>query len=92
MLSSPYLVEHKVEAQQWAESLQEVEEVIDIWYEVQTKWLYLLKIFDDPDFFRRLEPQVNKFNMLHRKFTVSTRCLSFGNLRVNCLLSALAIK
>ena len=71
MLSSPYLVEHKVEAEQWAESLQEAEEVIDLWQEVQTKWLYLLKIFDDPELYRRLESQSATFEEVHTRFTVS---------------------
>lgn len=75
MLSSPYLVEHKLEAQQWAESLQEAEEMIDLWQEAQTKWLYLLKIFDDPELYRKLEFQSKKFEDVHTKFTVRSLIL-----------------
>ena len=78
MLSSPYLVEHKVEAEQWAESLQEAEEVIDLWQQVQTKWLYLLKIFDEPDLFRRLEGQADTFQEVHERFTVMSLSLVYN--------------
>ena len=51
MLQSPFLADHRIEAEYWYEALAGIEEIIDLWVVCQAKWLYLLKV-------RRLPGQV----------------------------------
>ena len=37
MLSSPYVADHKAEAEYWSEALAEVEEIVDLWSTCQKK-------------------------------------------------------
>ena len=40
------------------------------------QWLYLLKIFEQPELYRRLNQLAFKFESIHNKFKVSSRgCL-----------------
>ena len=44
MLQSPFLADHRIEAEYWYEALAGIEEIIDLWVVCQAKWLYLLKV------------------------------------------------
>ena len=37
------------------------------------QWLYLLKIFEQPELYRRLNQLAFKFESIHNKFKVSSR-------------------
>ena len=44
MLSSPFLADHKVEAEKWEEQLGDAQEIIQLWITSQTKVSNLLSI------------------------------------------------
>lgn len=48
MLTSKYIGPLREEAASWAEKLKEVEEVLEIWLEVQDLWQYLEEVFSSP--------------------------------------------
>ena len=71
MLSSPYLAEKRGTAELWAGRLAELEEILDLWLEAQTLWLFLLKVFEDPEMFKKMGQASFKFESAHLRLTVS---------------------
>nr|KAG5709415.1 hypothetical protein BaRGS_029264 [Batillaria attramentaria] len=76
MLQSPYVGDIKTEAEEWSNALREIEELTDLWVIAQKKWLYLLKIFERPEMYRKLSQQAYKFEALHNKFKDWMRVVS----------------
>ncbi|CAG5130198.1 unnamed protein product, partial [Candidula unifasciata] len=83
MLVSPYVEGIKDQVVFWCQAFREIEEITDLWVECQKKWLYLLKIFERPDFYCRLPQQAMRFEEVHNKFkdwmrvvSNDSRCLS----------------
>ncbi|XP_013418883.1 dynein heavy chain domain-containing protein 1-like [Lingula anatina] len=68
MLVSPYLADLRPETEYWSSSLQQAEEILDLWVTCQKKWLYLLKVFEDPDIYRKLGSQSLKFESINAKY------------------------
>ncbi|GFR96312.1 dynein heavy chain domain-containing protein 1-like, partial [Elysia marginata] len=88
MLASPYVGDIKDQVEYWCQALREIEEITDLWIECQKKWLYLLKIFERPDLYRKLSQQAFKFEANHNKFkdwmrvvSNDSKCLSVVNRR-----------
>lgn len=48
MLTSKYIGPLREEAASWAEKLKEVQDVLEIWLEVQDLWQYLEEVFSNP--------------------------------------------
>ncbi|KAK2146290.1 hypothetical protein LSH36_618g01010 [Paralvinella palmiformis] len=61
MLTSPYVADHKTQVYKWSEVLGQAEEIVDLWVTCQKKWLYLLKIFDNVDFFMKMPELGQRF-------------------------------
>ncbi|XP_070211333.1 dynein heavy chain domain-containing protein 1-like isoform X3 [Littorina saxatilis] len=76
MLQSPYVGDIQTEAKEWCTALREIEEITDLWAVCQKKWLYLLKIFEQPEMYRRLNQQAYKFEAVHNKFKDWMRVVS----------------
>jgi len=55
---------------QWAEKLQFIRTVFDIWTDVQRKWMYLEGIFFGPsDIKTQLPNEYNRFNSINNEFS-----------------------
>ncbi|KAL3832089.1 hypothetical protein ACJMK2_023767 [Sinanodonta woodiana] len=67
MMQSPYLGDMSAEVEYWNTALQEVEEITDLWYLCQKKWMYLLKIFEWPSLYRKFSRQAKEFENVHAK-------------------------
>ncbi|XP_076466624.1 dynein heavy chain domain-containing protein 1-like isoform X2 [Babylonia areolata] len=76
MLQSPYVGDIRAEAEEWCSSLRAIEEITDLWTVCQKKWLYLLKVFEQPEMYRRLNQQAFKFESVHNKFKDWMRVVS----------------
>ncbi|KAL8594105.1 hypothetical protein ACOMHN_000817 [Nucella lapillus] len=76
MLQSHYVGDIRREAEEWCSSLRAIEEITDLWTVCQKKWLYLLKIFEQPEMYRRLNQQAYKFEGVHNKFKDWMRVVS----------------
>ncbi|XP_074658718.1 dynein heavy chain domain-containing protein 1-like, partial [Tubulanus polymorphus] len=68
MLVSPYLGDHRVQAEFWSTSLKELEELINLWNTCQKKWLYLLKVFEVPEVYCSLGELSSKFEDVNKTF------------------------
>ena len=44
MLQSPFLADHRMEAEYWYTSITHIEEIVELWVTCQDKWLYLLRV------------------------------------------------
>ncbi|XP_056008158.1 dynein heavy chain domain-containing protein 1-like [Ostrea edulis] len=76
MLQSPYLGDMRQEVEFWDSALQQVEEITELWFQCQKKWLYLLKIFERPEMYKKFNGQAFKFENLHTKFKDWMRVVS----------------
>ncbi|XP_025095393.1 dynein heavy chain domain-containing protein 1-like isoform X2 [Pomacea canaliculata] len=76
MLQSPYIGDIESEAKEWSSALCEIEEITDLWVVCQKKWLYLLKIFEQPKLYRKLSQHAFKFEAVHAKFKDWMRVVS----------------
>ncbi|XP_035825634.1 dynein heavy chain domain-containing protein 1 [Aplysia californica] len=88
MLASPYVGDIKSQVEYWCQALREIEEIADQWVECQKKWLYLLKIFERAELYRKFSQQAFKFEAIHTKFkdwmrvvSNDSKCLSVVNRR-----------
>ncbi|XP_052095798.1 dynein heavy chain domain-containing protein 1-like isoform X11 [Mytilus californianus] len=76
MMQSPYLGDMRHSVEFWNSSLQQVEEITDLWYTCQKKWLYLLKVFERPDLYKKFGGQNSKFENVHKQFKDWMRVVS----------------
>ena len=84
MLTSPHLAEKRAAAEVWAERLAELEEILDLWLDAQTLWLSLLKVFEDPEMFKKMGNTSLKFESVHLKLTVSVVGLNIFYSSIKC--------
>ncbi|XP_052798483.1 dynein heavy chain domain-containing protein 1-like isoform X5 [Mya arenaria] len=68
MMQSPYLGDNTAEVESRCSALQQVEEITDLWYTCQKKWMYLLKVFEWPQLYKRFKNQAANFEFIHNKF------------------------
>ncbi|XP_062587861.1 dynein heavy chain domain-containing protein 1-like, partial [Saccostrea cucullata] len=76
MLQSPYLGDMRQEVEFWDSALQQVEEITELWFQCQKKWLYLLKIFERPEMYKKFNGPAFKFENVHTKFKDWMRVVS----------------
>uniref|UniRef100_A0A8W8M9M4 AAA+ ATPase domain-containing protein n=1 Tax=Magallana gigas TaxID=29159 RepID=A0A8W8M9M4_MAGGI len=76
MLQSPYLGDMRQEVEFWDSALQQVEEITELWFQCQKKWLYLLKIFERPELYKKFNGPAFKFENVHTKFKDWMRVVS----------------
>ncbi|XP_060599368.1 dynein heavy chain domain-containing protein 1-like [Ruditapes philippinarum] len=76
MMQSPYLGDMTAEVESWNSALQQVEEIADLWFTCQKKWLYLLKVFEWPELYKRFKEHAPKFEGVHAKFKDWMRVVS----------------
>ncbi|XP_069111192.1 dynein heavy chain domain-containing protein 1-like isoform X2 [Argopecten irradians] len=76
MMQSPYLGDMSLQVEYWHTALQQVEEITDLWYTCQKKWLYLLKIFERAELYKKFQAHSHKFETLHGKFKDWMRVVS----------------
>ncbi|ESP00380.1 hypothetical protein LOTGIDRAFT_173233 [Lottia gigantea] len=67
MAQSSYLGDVKNTVEIWQDNLQQIEEITDLWYTAQKKWMYLLKIFEKPHLYMKWPEQAEKFEKVHNK-------------------------
>ncbi|KAJ8313858.1 hypothetical protein KUTeg_008419 [Tegillarca granosa] len=79
MMQSPYLGDMRQEVEFWDSALQQVEEITDLWFLCQKKWLYLLKIFERADLFRKYFRLSHDFEEVHSKFKDWMRVVSLDS-------------
>ncbi|XP_070566099.1 dynein heavy chain domain-containing protein 1-like isoform X2 [Ptychodera flava] len=68
MIGSPHLAELRSDAEFWANILQQIEDMIDLWVTCQSKWQYLSKVFSDPEMVQEMAEQAIKFEDVDLKF------------------------
>ncbi|XP_078321875.1 dynein heavy chain domain-containing protein 1-like isoform X4 [Crassostrea virginica] len=76
MLQSPFLGDMRQEVEFWDSALQQVEEITELWFQCQKKWLYLLKIFERPEMYKKFNGPAFKFESVHTKFKDWMRVVS----------------
>ena len=52
-------------------SLSQVEEIVDLWFQCQNQWLFLLKIFDNDVMRKKMADESASFKTVHDSFVVS---------------------
>lgn len=67
MLASPYISEHRDATEVLYGNLRQADEIVDLWCDCQTKWLYLMKVFENPETYRRMSSLSFKFEGVHSK-------------------------
>ncbi|XP_048242736.1 dynein heavy chain domain-containing protein 1-like [Haliotis rufescens] len=77
MACSPYLGDMEETVTHWCRALRQVDEITDLWLTSQRKWLYLLKIFEKPELYRKFSGQATKFEeQVHNQFKDWMRVVS----------------
>ena len=69
MKMSPYYKQFEEEIKPWDEKLQKIRIVMDIWMDVQRKWVYLESIFNgSSDIKQQLNNEYNRFKGIDSEF------------------------
>ncbi|XP_019630284.1 PREDICTED: dynein heavy chain domain-containing protein 1-like [Branchiostoma belcheri] len=68
MLASPHIADLRSQAEVWRVTLQQVDDIIHLWTECQTKWLFLSKSFADIDLVLQLPDEAAMFSEVDKKY------------------------
>ena len=87
MESSKYAFNLRGVIKEWVNNLIRIQDTIDIWMEVQKKWMYLEGIFiGNEDIRQQLKPQTKKFEGFHKSFRkLNFQVCKNKNIFVNCV-------
>ena len=79
----------KQEVRRWMDSLIKIQETIDAWIKVQTKWLYLEGIYiGNEDIRAQLSKETKTFEQHHKTFkNLNEKCSKNANIFTNCVLN-----
>ncbi|XP_066302844.1 dynein heavy chain domain-containing protein 1-like [Branchiostoma lanceolatum] len=68
MLASPHIADLRSQAEVWRVTLQQVDDIVHLWTECQTKWLFLSKSFADIDLVLQLPDEAAMFSEVDNKY------------------------
>ncbi|XP_035689698.1 dynein heavy chain 7, axonemal-like [Branchiostoma floridae] len=68
MLASPHIADLRSQAEVWRVTLQQVDDIIHLWTECQTKWLFLSKSFADINLVLQLPDEAAMFSEVDKKY------------------------
>ena len=79
----------KQEVKRWSDNLVKVQETIEEWIKVQTKWLYLEGIYiGNEDIRAQLSKETKTFEQHHKTFkNLNEKCSKNANIFANCVLN-----
>ncbi|KAK6166840.1 hypothetical protein SNE40_023452 [Patella caerulea] len=79
MAQSSYLGDIKQQVNHWSDCLQQIEEITDLWHIAQKKWMYLLKIFEKAELYKKWPNEASRFEQVHNKLKDWMRVVSLDS-------------